>query len=152
MSARREKPNETPGAKDRAVLVVPTGTSMAGEPVATITLDALELADAAGDQLEWLTVLEAEHPPMVVTVEEDRSAIAYLRRHILDLLFERQLGLCFICDKALPEDYGSMHIHHEPPLSVRMPNGYGPATMTDQLRLTHPKCNLSHKKARRKRG
>ena len=134
MSARREKPNET---REREV---------------TITEDALELAHAIGDQFEWLTEHADTNPPMIVTVEEDRSAIAYLRWHILDLLFERQLGLCFICDKAMPEDFGSMHIHHEPPLSVRMPNGYGPATMTDQLRLTHPKCNLSHKKARRKRG
>jgi hypothetical protein len=135
---------------ERSVLVVPTGT-MPGKPTATITVDALALADAAGDPLEWLTE-PTDTPPMIVTAEEDRSAIAYLRRHILDLLFERQLGLCFICDKAIPEDYGSMHIHHEPPLSVRMPNGYGPATTVDQLHLTHPKCNLSHKKPRRKRG
>lgn len=138
-------------AVERSVLVVPTDTRP-DKPLATITVDALALADAAGDRLKWLTELEAERPPMVVTVEEDRSAIAYLRRYILEVLFERQLGLCFICDKAIPEDYSSMHIHHEPPLSVRMPNGYGLATTTDQLRLTHPACNLSHKKPRRKRG
>lgn len=146
-----QKPDDVLTARDRSVLVVPTDTRP-DKPIATITVDALELADATGDRLKWLSELDAEHPPMIVTVEEDRSAIAYLRWHILDLLFERQLGLCFICDKAMPEDFESVHIHHDPPLCVRMPDGYGPATTTDQLRLTHPKCNLSHKKPRSKRG
>lgn len=90
--------------------------------------------------------------PMIVTADYDRSSIAYLRGHILDLLYERQMGLCSLCGQAMPEDYGSMHIHHDPPLCVRMPDGYGPATTTDQLRLTHPTCNLSHEKPRTKRG
>lgn len=106
--------------------------------MSTIEESTQWLGERMRDQLEGL----------VISLEDERAAIAFCRDHLLDVLRRRHNDRCFFCGELLPATNVGVDVHHEPPLTVTFRNGFGRPTTIDGLRIAHRECHFRQPKGR----
>lgn len=85
--------------------------------------------------LTWCILCSEER---TLTAQKYVDAYGLNRAQVRTLLYDRQDGLCGICDEDLPKGYlHSQHVN----IDHRRPRSHGGPDVLDNLQLTHKPCN-----------